>query len=34
LFAIKDAISAAKAEEGHFGWFPLDNPGTPESGVC
>ena len=30
LFAIKDAIFAARAEEGHLGWFPLDNPATPE----
>ncbi|XP_072991068.1 xanthine dehydrogenase-like [Typha latifolia] len=30
LFAIKDAIIAARAEEGHFDWFPLDNPATPE----
>lgn len=30
LFAIKDAISAARAEEGHFDWFPLDSPATPE----
>ncbi|ONL99114.1 Xanthine dehydrogenase 1 [Zea mays] len=30
LFAIKDAISAARAEEGHLDWFPLDNPATPE----
>ncbi|WVZ57391.1 hypothetical protein U9M48_007782 [Paspalum notatum var. saurae] len=30
LFAIKDAIFAARAEEGHLDWFPLDNPVTPE----
>lgn len=30
LFAIKDAIIAARAEEGHCDWFPLDNPATPE----
>ncbi|PNT74501.1 hypothetical protein BRADI_1g15800v3 [Brachypodium distachyon] len=30
LFAIKDAIAAARAEEGHVDWFPLDNPATPE----
>ncbi|XP_038979408.1 xanthine dehydrogenase-like [Phoenix dactylifera] len=30
LFAIKDAIIAARAEEGYHGWFPLDNPATPE----
>nr|CAB3500389.1 unnamed protein product [Digitaria exilis] len=30
LFAIKDAIFAARAEEGHLDWFPLDNPATPE----
>ncbi|CAM0874142.1 unnamed protein product [Alopecurus aequalis] len=30
LFAIKDAIAAARAEEGQLGWFPLDNPATPE----
>lgn len=30
LFAIKDAIIAARAEEGYTGWFPLDNPATPE----
>ncbi|XP_020156704.1 xanthine dehydrogenase [Aegilops tauschii subsp. strangulata] len=30
LFAIKDAIAAARAEEGHLDWFPLDNPATPE----
>uniref|UniRef100_A0A0D9VSA3 FAD-binding PCMH-type domain-containing protein n=1 Tax=Leersia perrieri TaxID=77586 RepID=A0A0D9VSA3_9ORYZ len=30
LFAIKDAIYAARAEEGHFDWFSLDNPATPE----
>ncbi|KAL5219138.1 hypothetical protein ABZP36_019822 [Zizania latifolia] len=30
LFAIKDAIAAARAEEGHFNWFPLSNPATPE----
>nr|XP_034607198.1 xanthine dehydrogenase-like isoform X4 [Setaria viridis] len=30
FFAIKDAILAARAEEGHIGWFPLDNPATPE----
>lgn len=30
LFAIKDAIIAARAEEGYNDWFPLDNPATPE----
>ncbi|CAL4915113.1 unnamed protein product [Urochloa decumbens] len=30
LFAIKDAIFAARADEGHREWFPLDNPATPE----
>lgn len=30
LFAIKDAIIAARAEEGLNDWFPLDNPATPE----
>ncbi|CAL4940191.1 unnamed protein product [Urochloa decumbens] len=30
LFAIKDAIFAARADEGHLEWFPLDNPATPE----
>ncbi|KAJ6811703.1 xanthine dehydrogenase-like [Iris pallida] len=30
LFAIKDAIIAARSEEGHDDWFPLDNPATPE----
>jgi xanthine dehydrogenase/oxidase len=30
LFAIKDAIFAARAEEGYSDWFPLDNPVTPE----
>nr|CAB3495496.1 unnamed protein product [Digitaria exilis] len=30
LFAIKDAIFAARAEEGLLDWFPLDNPATPE----
>ncbi|MQM12725.1 hypothetical protein Taro_045645, partial [Colocasia esculenta] len=30
FFAIKDAITAARAEEGYNGWFPLDNPATPE----
>jgi xanthine dehydrogenase/oxidase len=30
LFAIKDAIAVARAEEGHLDWFPLDNPATPE----
>lgn len=30
LFAIKDAIIAARAEEGFHDWFPLDNPATPE----
>ncbi|WOK95472.1 xanthine dehydrogenase [Canna indica] len=30
LFAIKDAIIASRAEEGYHGWFPLDNPATPE----
>lgn len=30
FFAIKDAIIAGRAEEGHTDWFPLDNPATPE----
>lgn len=30
FFAIKDAIKAARAEEGLHDWFPLDNPATPE----
>ncbi|KAE8682949.1 Xanthine dehydrogenase 1 [Hibiscus syriacus] len=30
FFAIKDAILAARAETGHTGWFPLDNPAIPE----
>ncbi|KAG0458419.1 hypothetical protein HPP92_023576 [Vanilla planifolia] len=30
LFAIKDAIIAARAEEGLHDWFPLDSPATPE----
>ncbi|KAK3150156.1 hypothetical protein QOZ80_3AG0229370 [Eleusine coracana subsp. coracana] len=30
LFAIKDAIFAARSEEGYPDWFPLDNPATPE----
>ncbi|KAJ4762776.1 Xanthine dehydrogenase/oxidase [Rhynchospora pubera] len=30
LFAIKDAIIAARADSGHNEWFPLDNPVTPE----
>lgn len=30
FFAIKDAIIAARADAGHTGWFPLDNPATPE----
>ncbi|KVI09438.1 [2Fe-2S]-binding [Cynara cardunculus var. scolymus] len=30
FFAIKDAIVAARAESGCHGWFPLDNPATPE----
>ncbi|XP_023515519.1 xanthine dehydrogenase 1-like isoform X2 [Cucurbita pepo subsp. pepo] len=30
LFAIKDAIIAARNEAGHDDWFPLDNPATPE----
>nr|AUS89410.1 xanthine dehydrogenase 1 [Sesuvium portulacastrum] len=30
LFGIKDAIAAARTEEGLDGWFPLDNPTTPE----
>uniref|UniRef100_A0A6N2L4E9 xanthine dehydrogenase n=1 Tax=Salix viminalis TaxID=40686 RepID=A0A6N2L4E9_SALVM len=30
LFAIKDAIIAARAEVGHHEWFPLSNPATPE----
>nr|GMD12939.1 xanthine dehydrogenase 1-like isoform X1 [Ipomoea batatas]GMD16352.1 xanthine dehydrogenase 1-like isoform X1 [Ipomoea batatas] len=30
FFAIKDAIASARAEAGYSGWFPLDNPATPE----
>lgn len=30
FFAIKDAVAAARAEEGHDEWFPLDSPATPE----
>ncbi|XLU41597.1 hypothetical protein S245_036411 [Arachis hypogaea] len=30
LFAIKDAIRAARLEVGWSDWFPLDNPATPE----
>ncbi|KAL4612205.1 hypothetical protein ACB092_08G181900 [Castanea dentata] len=30
FFAIKDAITAARAEVGCNDWFPLDNPATPE----
>lgn len=30
FFAIKDAIIAARADAGLSGWFPLDNPATPE----
>ncbi|KAL8129334.1 hypothetical protein V2J09_018489 [Rumex salicifolius] len=30
FFAIKDAIISARAEAGLKGWFPLDNPATPE----
>uniref|UniRef100_A0A1D1XDN3 xanthine dehydrogenase n=1 Tax=Anthurium amnicola TaxID=1678845 RepID=A0A1D1XDN3_9ARAE len=30
FFAIKEAIVAARAEEGYGDWFPLDNPATPE----
>ncbi|KAK7335800.1 hypothetical protein VNO80_27854 [Phaseolus coccineus] len=30
LFAIKDAIMAARAEMGCYDWFPLDSPATPE----
>ncbi|KAG9449498.1 hypothetical protein H6P81_009463 [Aristolochia fimbriata] len=30
FFAIKDAISAARADAGYMEWFPLDNPATPE----
>ncbi|KAH7665527.1 xanthine dehydrogenase/oxidase protein [Dioscorea alata] len=30
FFAIRDAITAARAEENLFDWFPLDNPATPE----
>ncbi|XP_050220643.1 xanthine dehydrogenase 1-like isoform X2 [Mercurialis annua] len=30
FFAIKDAIMGARAETKHHGWFPLDNPATPE----
>lgn len=30
LFAIKDAVTAARADSGHNGWFHLDNPVTPE----
>lgn len=30
LFAIKDAIAAARRDSGHNGWFVLDTPATPE----
>ncbi len=30
LFAVKDAIAAARLESGHHGWFVLDTPATPE----
>lgn len=30
LFAIKDAIAAARKESGHDGFFVLDSPATPE----
>lgn len=30
FFAIKDAITATREEAGYKGWFPLDNPATPE----
>ncbi|KAK1267046.1 Xanthine dehydrogenase 1 [Acorus gramineus] len=30
FFAIKDAIIAARSDAGYDGWFPLDNPATPE----
>jgi xanthine dehydrogenase/oxidase len=30
LFAIKDAIIAARADSNHNKWFHLDNPVTPE----
>ena len=30
FFAIKDAITAARAEVGCNDWFALDNPATPE----
>lgn len=30
FFAIKNAIIAARTESGLHGWFPLDNPATPE----
>ncbi|XP_042004114.1 xanthine dehydrogenase 1-like isoform X2 [Salvia splendens] len=30
FFAIKDAIIAAREDAGLSGWFPLDNPATPE----
>ncbi|KAI4386257.1 hypothetical protein MLD38_004203 [Melastoma candidum] len=30
FFAIKDAITAARSDAGYTGWFPLDNPATPE----
>lgn len=30
LFAIKDAISAARKESELHGWFVLDTPATPE----
>ncbi|GLT78778.1 hypothetical protein SLA2020_503040 [Shorea laevis] len=30
FFAIKDAIIAARKDAGYEGWFPLDNPATPE----
>jgi len=30
LFAIKDAIAAARRDAGHSGYFILDTPATPE----
>ena len=30
LFAIKDAVAAARRDGGHTGWFVLDSPATPE----
>jgi len=30
LFAVKAAISAARKDAGHTGWFVLDSPATPE----